>query len=1237
MLMAIPPASASDGAAPTPASNKTAVGSNHPIPRTVTLITGDRVTVTPGGDNRPTITVEGPDGHRADARITTQHGDTYVYPFAAERFVAAGLLDPDLFDVTRLVADGYDDAHSHGLPVILTYPSAARRKQAAPQLPDGATRVRALTSIDATALTQEHNQAAGFWTDLTQQPSTPQGARTGQAVSLAGGVQKVWLDGKIKADLAESTAQIGAPSVWKAGNTGQGVDVAVLDTGYDTDHPDLQGVVASAASFVPDEDVADHNGHGTHVASTIAGNGAASAGKEKGVAPGVRLHVGKVLSNDGSGYDSWIISGMEWAARDARARVVSMSLGGDRPSDGTDPLSRAVNELSAETGALFTIAAGNAGPSEGTVATPGAADAALTVGAVDSSDALAEFSSRGPRFRDGAIKPEITAPGVGILAARSQWAHFGSGPYATLSGTSMATPHVAGAAALVAAKHPDWDGPQIKDALVSTAAATARTAADEGGNGRVDAAAAMGRLTATGTADFGIHPPSKASGTVSRSVRWTNSGDTDVVVIPRIKAADAPNGLFTITDRPVSVPAHGSTGITVTTDLDRAPAGSRFTGDVEGVVDGKVVTRTLLAVSVRIESQHLRVHLIDRSGDPLPGMMVNYRRKGDDFTDTVLDADLDGTVDTVVPPGTYTVWSWSVVRGTHGKSSAGRALMAKTSVLVTDGATDTTLDGTKLRRTEVITPQTSTDSYIRADFNQSFTDNAPAIADSTTVGDAFDSVWAMPMPKTAGSRITYTVRWRMEEPLLALSSGSQAFDDLWLQPGSGTPADGTRTLPAVFAGNGTAAEYAAAGARNKVAVVRHVPDDDEDDDDDRVSAAGDDQYTAARKAGVALLVVVNDLDGRLREPTRRTDLVIAGLSRTEGETLIRRIQDSRAGWVPIHVVGHETTAYLYDLVHTWQGAIPQTQRYQPALHHLARVDVGFRSEPGAEVEEFRFDMQPYLGAKVGITRPVPVGARRTDWVTPAGEATWMEEASIGVRTMQFSGLVDYPAGRTTDVQWFAPIEHPRLNEAQKLPSRIGNSLDVLLPAWGDGGRNHVGVVGPGSTSQANELYRNGHLYVVADGQSITAEDLPTAASSYRLVTTTKRTEGYPYSTATRTEWAFSSAAPRSEEPQVLPLLQLDYDLRTDRDGRAGRDAELTVMASALPGLSAGTVRTDLVEVSYDDGRTWHHRAQRSTRTGSFQVRLDAPGRAAYVSLRVHASGRGGETVTQTVIRAAGLS
>ncbi|WUD71282.1 S8 family serine peptidase [Streptomyces sp. NBC_00510] len=1236
MLMAIPPASASDHAtASSSTDNVVVTGRAHSgsSPRTVTLITGDRVTVTPGGDGRASVTVQGPGGHRADARITTQNGDTYVYPFAAERYVSAGLLDTDLFNVTRLIADGYDDDRSKGLPVILTYSSDARRKLAAPSLPDGATGARALTSIDSTATTQDHDQAAEFWADLTGRATAQAAAKaTASGPALSGGVRKVWLDGKVKADLADSVAQIGAPEVWAGGDTGQGVDVAVLDTGYDTGHPDLDGVVADSRSFVPGEDVDDHHGHGTHVASTIAGNGAASGGKEKGVAPGVRLHVGKVLSNAGSGSDSWIISGMEWAAREAKARVVSMSLGSDQPTDGTDPMSQAVNELSAETGTLFTIAAGNAGPYEGTVAAPGAADAALTVGAVDSSDAIADFSSRGPRFRDDAMKPEITAPGVDILAARSQWAPFGTGSYATLSGTSMATPHVAGVAALVAAEHPDWNGARIKDALVSTSVATPDIPADSGGNGRVDAVAATGStLVATATADAGIHPPGGASGgTVTRTVEWANSADTAVTVTPRVDAPGAPEGLFTVTDRQLTVPAHGTASTTVTTTLDRAPAGSRFTGHVEGVVDGKAATRTLLAVSTRDEYHHLRVHVTDRAGDPMVGLVM-YQRKGDEFAQA-LYTDLDGVLDTVVPPGTYTVWTWGAVRGVHGESSFGRALLARTGVVVADADTDATLDGTKLRRTQVVTPKTSTDSDIRMDFSQSFKDGSPAITDTATVGDGFDSVWALPMPKASGGDLAYTVRWRMQQPLLALSSGDQVFDDLWLQPGSGRPAEGARTLPAVFAGNGTAAEYAAAGAKGKVAVVRFVADDD-----DRVAAAAaDDQFTAAQKAGVALLVVVNDQNGRLREPVRRTDLVIAGISRTEGETLIGRIQDSRTGSVPMRVVGHAETDYLYDLVHTWHGTIPQTQTYAPAEHRLARVDVGFRNEPGTEVDEFRYDIQPYLGVKVGGTRLSTAGAERTDWVTPAGEATWMEEAANGIRSIQFSGLVDYPAGRTTDVQWFGPVEHPRINESQWLPRRDGDALDVTIPAWGDGGRDHAGVVGPGTTSQVNELYRGGDLVTRTEGGWL-GGDVPAASGRYRLVTSTERTEGYPYSTATRTEWGFTSATPRTDDPQVLPLLQLDYGIRTDAGGAARRDAELTVSASPLPGASAGRVSTDAVEVSYDDGRTWHKLALRGADDGAARVRLDAPRRAEFLSLRVRASDKRGDTVTQTVIRATGLA
>ena len=209
----------------------------------------------------------------------------------------------------------------------------------------------------------------------------------------------------------------------------------------------------------------DVNGHGTHVASTVLGTGAASDGLERGVAPGARLIVGKVLADEGFGQDSWIIDGMEWAA--AHADVVNMSLGTCEADDGTDPMSQALNTLSAETGALFVVAAGNAG-AEQTVGSPGAADAALTVGAVDGTDQLAWFTSQGPRAGDMAHQARPRRTGrrrqrraLAVVAPRA-------GPVQTMSGTSMATPHVAGAAAVLAQRHPGWSGAQLKDALMSS-------------------------------------------------------------------------------------------------------------------------------------------------------------------------------------------------------------------------------------------------------------------------------------------------------------------------------------------------------------------------------------------------------------------------------------------------------------------------------------------------------------------------------------------------------------------------------------------------------------------------------------------------------------------------------------------------------------------------------------------------------------------------------------------------
>jgi subtilisin family serine protease len=219
----------------------------------------------------------------------------------------------------------------------------------------GARVSRDLPSVNGDALTARKSEGADLWETLTGSGGTAR-----ERSAAADRVEKIWLDGKVEAALDRSTAQIGAPEAWAAGYDGTGAKVAVLDTGVDGTHPDLKGRVDAAKNFSEAADTVDRVGHGTHVASTVAGSGAHSGGKYKGVAPGARLISGKVLDDDGHGEESGVIAGAQWAVAQG-AEVVNLSLGGpDSPGD--DPLEQAVNELSASSGALFVIAAGNEGP-----------------------------------------------------------------------------------------------------------------------------------------------------------------------------------------------------------------------------------------------------------------------------------------------------------------------------------------------------------------------------------------------------------------------------------------------------------------------------------------------------------------------------------------------------------------------------------------------------------------------------------------------------------------------------------------------------------------------------------------------------------------------------------------------------------------------------------------------------------------------------------------------------------
>jgi len=286
-----------------------------------------------------------------------------------------------------------------------------------------------------------------------------------------------------------------------AGVTGQGIGVAVLDSGI-SPHSALANKVIASVSFVSgDPAVTDVYGHGTHVAGIIAGNGAAATYVTQlytgGIAPGANLINVRVLGADGTGQTSDVIAGLEWVIANRakyNIRVVNLSLGHavTEPS-ATDPLCEVV-EQAVQAGIVVVAAAGNAGKTNdghmvlGGIASPGNSPWALTVGAINtfgtvnrSDDGVTTYSSRGPTRYELLVKPDMAAPGNKIVSLQANGAYLptiypslhtagsGTNAYMLLSGTSMSAPMVSGAVALLLQGTPGLTPAQIKLALQSGA------------------------------------------------------------------------------------------------------------------------------------------------------------------------------------------------------------------------------------------------------------------------------------------------------------------------------------------------------------------------------------------------------------------------------------------------------------------------------------------------------------------------------------------------------------------------------------------------------------------------------------------------------------------------------------------------------------------------------------------------------------------------------------------------
>ncbi|MFF9979511.1 S8 family peptidase [Streptomyces erythrochromogenes] len=1224
------PADGAPGAGKRPLVGSQAAGQQPTAPVTVTLVTGDRILVSTDTSGRTAATaMPREDGSQPLVQTRQSGPDLYVYPEAAVAALAAGRVDHELFNVTGLVRQGYDDAHTKKLPLIAVYDGSVNVARSAPPAPRGADRSLVLGSIGAVALSTDKGQASAFWADVT---GTDAGAR-----SATGGLKKLWLDGRVRANLERSTRQVAATAAWAAGYDGKGTKVAVLDTGTDLEHPDLKGRVSASKNFTDSDTDADRQGHGTHTISTVGGSGAESGGARKGVAPGAELLSGKVLNDQGYGLDSWIIAGMEWAVA-AKADVVSMSLGDPSQTACDDPLAAAAEQLSRQ-GPLFVVAAGNSGPGNNTVSSPGCAPSVLTVGAVDRDDTTAPFSSRGPAGLQHTLKPEISAPGVGISAA----AAGGRGVYAyqSMSGTSMATPHVAGAAAIVKQRHPDWTGQQIKAALVGSANTDVPGDVRETGAGRLDVKAALDTTVTGAPAVQGgtYHWPQDRSDRRSVEVPYTNPGKNPVTLHLAVEKVTGNDGsavrsqVARLDRRTVTVPAGATVTVPLALDpaakLERAQYGD-VTGRVVATADG-VRLSTPFSLYVEPETVTLRVKLLDRAGKPAAGPSSldvigtddasGERRFNDGATDQVYR----------VRPGAYFLSAF-VATADPGEGAEMIDSLTYLGRPQTEVKKDTTivLDARRAGRLSVEADRPVEARNTTLGFARSW-DDTWLHAGTAMGGRTIRGFYASVEGRAKDGDFEFAGYWRAAAPLVSelKVAGGPVLHPLTASTGSDN-LDGTGGAPLVDAGSGTPAELAAAGAKDAVVLVKAV------------DGALHEVAQNAKAAGAKAVLAHREAPGRWAAFTGYAGgaLPTMTIEATEAKALLAGLA---AGKVALSWKATAKSPYVYSLAFPETGEIKGDRTHRVRDRDLGQVETTYHSMGvAADFVDMAGAYRP-IGSAVyfGGIETVATPGRRTEFYS-AGDTAWDQLLSSSFPWGEFmtGEQRTYAKGARSKAAWYDGVTGPvaprdSAGRETLAAERQGNLIGFAPAMWGDSAH----AAQPGSFGDI------GNLRLRRDGELIGESwypfgvfEVPAAEGRYELTQSIEKigppARTWQRSTSVSTTWGFTSKLDASAYSQGLPVLFPRYAAPMDgmKTVAAANGQTIGLGATGHAGYVPGALKSAALAYSYD-GENWTQ-AKVGRRDGTWTAVVDHAGASGKpVSLRVELTDEKGATVTQTVARA----
>lgn len=1230
---------------------------------TFTLITGEKAIGHVNNQGRiASARLQGKDGEEVFTHIFRLDNATYLIPASAQPYIDEGKLDIELFNLDALLLSGSNDESSAMIPLIIKHKSQQM------VLPRSVSKVKHFKRIKSTAFSIKKSTSKQLLETLLNDDS----------------IEKIWLDRPITSHKAYSSSPAfkgsfttppattfsvgnglelgsatvpltGAVSAYEQGLSGAGVTVAVLDSGYDFEHADLSGKVEEFISYPYNDTGDDLDGHGTHVASTIAGNGFESNGLFTGMAPQANLIVAKVLDNNGSGSSSDILDGMIWAVENG-ADVINMSLGASGGTSCSGPLVDMVETLSEQS--LFVIAAGNDARRQ-TVSTPGCSPKALTVGAVDRNNQTAIFSSKGPSVDGQTAKPDIASQGVNVIAAAS--GGLNETAYRTLSGTSMATPHVSGGAALLLEQNPTLTPSQLKALLTSSVSPTTAPVLEQGAGPMNIENAVSQQIIGTANQSLGVYEYPQSKDKITQYITLENISEEDIELSLSLKLT-GDNGkdrisanLAKLKDKKITIAAHSKASVPIIIKPD-----AHLKSGAYGTITGRLIatqkkhphkskhnhksTAAVIPVYMYLQGPQavVTISATDRFGNPATSPSSFAVLNSEDETVARYTYSENGSTELTLPEGEYTFVSHITTRddATNQGLVNSIAMMTQNHVKIKSD-TQISFDAARAEKVNFLADEILNTLGYSVGFSYSLTANNSASTSATElapqyVNDLYLSTQGRPDDRL---HVFATTRAVAPDSILTTQDGQI----LNYTPIANAPMfNGIDSETVTFVASANEQEIEQANLTGKIALIA-----------DSAGSASSVIRRLENAGAVGAIFYYPGSVGRFNLNGIGASIPAIVLDSDSGDALKAAIESGK-GKLHYSGIAREYSPYAYSLAIAMDGQA-RGGDYYFAKNDLASVPTSYYSQDDTRfywTDVFSQAKGASMNYSTGSSQIVAAPLTRIEHFSSGEAAAWTNTASpLNANSgALYDGPFYFHAGEKQPTSFFkAPVGATLYTNGTPILNRVTNRLALHLPAFGDASGHD------GTNSNSARDTRSYSLVIDGQKQALIAGAYTMPADYTRATLTNTWARTFPHSTIKQqvgfcyeTQWQFDTSA-HHQGPQDIIVPRINIPLDLGNTAKAGQSIEIE-----LDGVKDhGDVNLSDVTLSYAYGDeqmrfytaehclagglgvtlTWHE-SEVYQRDGKWFARIpnDAqPGQ--FVHLNVAMSGNNDATVQQKTVRA----